>query len=91
MTPLAVAQALIKLSKTSEHKAAFLQVRQDLVIEVARASTQRWKEGKQFGLFDGVPVAVKGKHTILYTGFHFLDGLPNPVSVSSLVWVFPFL
>ena len=66
MTPLAVAEALIELSKAAEHKAAFLQVRQDVVVEAANASTQRWKEGKQIGLFDGVPVAVKGRPAILY-------------------------
>ena len=63
LTPVAVAETLIKLSKSSEHKSAFLQVREDLVIEAAKASSQRWKDGRPIGLFDGVPVAVKGRST----------------------------
>jgi hypothetical protein len=60
LTPLAVAEALLDLSSSAEHKVAFLSVKRDQVLAAAKASTQRYKEGKAKGVFDGVPVAVKG-------------------------------
>ncbi len=62
VTPTAVAEALLDLiSKNPKHKDAFLEIKRDRVISAAEASTQRYKAGKALGLFDGVPVAVKGK------------------------------
>lgn len=60
LTPLAVAEALLDLSESPEHQVAFLSVKRDQVLLAAKASTQRFKEGKAKGSFDGVPVAVKG-------------------------------
>ena len=61
-TPTAVAEALLNLiSKHPEHKDAFLEIQKDRVIASAEASTQRYKAGKALGIFDGVPVGVKGK------------------------------
>ena len=61
-TPIAVAEALLNLiSKHPEHKDAFLEIQKDRVIASAQASTQRYKAGKALGIFDGVPVGVKGK------------------------------
>ncbi len=60
LTPLAVAEALLELSNSPKHKVAFLSVKRDQVIAAAKASTQRYMEGKAKGMFDGVPVAVKG-------------------------------
>ncbi|KAF2839423.1 amidase signature enzyme [Patellaria atrata CBS 101060] len=45
--------------KDGEHSVAFLQVKVDEVRRVARESTQRWKEGRELGLLDGIPVGVK--------------------------------
>lgn len=61
MTPTDVAQTLLDLSKSSEHKAAFLDIRKNQVLTAATESTQRFKDGKVKGMLDGVPVAVKGK------------------------------
>lgn len=62
VTPTAVAEALLDLiSKHPEHKVAFLEIKKELVIAAAEASTQRYKAGKALGMFDGVPVGVKGK------------------------------
>lgn len=62
VTPRAVAEALLDLISTHpEHKVAFLEVRKERVIAAAEASTQRYKAGKALGMFDGVPVGVKGK------------------------------
>lgn len=62
MTPIAVAEALLNLiSKHPKHKDAFLETKREHVIAAAEASTQRYKAGKPLGMFDGVPVGVKGK------------------------------
>ena len=62
ITPTAVAEALLDLiSEHPRHKDAFLEIKNDRVIAAAEASTQRYKAGKALGLFDGVPVSVKGK------------------------------
>lgn len=41
------------------HSTAFIDTKVDIVLDAARASTERYKTGKHFGIFDGVPVAVK--------------------------------
>ena len=63
LTPLAVAEVLIDLSSDPAHKNAFLSVKKDQVLSAAKASTERYKEGRALGPLDGVPVAVKGMHT----------------------------
>ena len=61
-TPTAVAEALlILISEHPKHKKAFLEIQEDRVIAAAEASTQRYRAGKALGMFDGVPVGVKGK------------------------------
>ncbi|KAK7541214.1 amidase signature domain-containing protein [Phyllosticta citribraziliensis] len=64
VTPTRVAEVLLPLirrdvEKPSEHSKAWLDVRPDLILAAAAASTQRYKEGKPLGLLDGVPVTVK--------------------------------
>jgi Asp-tRNA(Asn)/Glu-tRNA(Gln) amidotransferase A subunit family amidase len=59
-----VVQALLPLirrdvEKPTKHAIAFLETRVDLVRAAAEAATMRWKEGKQLGVLDGVPVAIK--------------------------------
>lgn len=62
MTPTAVVEALLNLiSKHPKHKDAFLEIQKEHAIAAAEASTQRYKAGKALGIFDGVPVGVKGK------------------------------
>lgn len=62
ITPTAVAEALLDLiSKHPKHKDAFLEIKNERVIAAAEASTQRYKAGRALGMFDGVPVGVKGK------------------------------
>ena len=62
MTPTAVVEALLSLiSKHPNHKNAFLEIQKERTIAAAEASTQRYKTGKALGVFDGVPVGVKGK------------------------------
>lgn len=62
ITPTAVAEALLELlSEHPKHQDAFLEIKKERVIAAAEASTQRYKAGKALGMFDGVPVGVKGK------------------------------
>ena len=66
-TPTAVAEALLNLiSKHPKHQDAFLEIQKEQVIAAAEVSTQRYKEGKALGIFDGVPVGVKGKSLSFY-------------------------
>lgn len=60
LTPLAVAEVLLDLANSPKHKVAFLSVKENQVLAAAKASTQRYKEGKELGMLDGVPVAIKG-------------------------------
>ena len=65
-TPTKVAEALLDLiSKHPKHKDAFLEIQKDRVIAAAEASTQRYKAGNALGMFDGVPIGVKGKNPLL--------------------------
>lgn len=81
VTPTAVAEALLDLiSKHPQHKDAFLEIHKERVIAAAEASTQRYKAGKALGMFDGVPVGVKGKslpfaHEKLGISLRFCHGI----------------
>lgn len=64
LTPTAVVQTLLPLirrdgGQRSDHSIAFVDIRDDLALEAAEASTKRYKDGKPLGVLDGVPVGVK--------------------------------
>ena len=59
-TPTAIAEALIPLiRKGGEHAVAFLQVKEQVLLQKAEEATRRFQQGKPRGVLDGVPVAVK--------------------------------
>ena len=60
-----MAEVLINLSNDPAHKSAFLSVKRDQVLSAAKASTERYKQGKVLGPLDGVPVAVKGMRFLI--------------------------
>ncbi|KAL4890647.1 amidase signature domain-containing protein [Aspergillus ambiguus] len=69
LTPLAVAKAILPMIRRDmvtegKHAVAFFDSRVDLVLEAAKASTQRYQEKRPLGLFDGVPTAVKGEFDV---------------------------
>ncbi|KAJ2984814.1 hypothetical protein NUW58_g5863 [Xylaria curta] len=69
LTPLAVVNAVLPLirrdtSPPGKHSTAWIDVRVDLVIEAAKASTLRYKEGRPLGPLDGVPVAIKDEYDV---------------------------
>lgn len=65
-TPLDVAKALLPLTKPGkgnktkyEDAWADSHENDDLVLEAAKAATERWAVGKPLGILDGVPIGVK--------------------------------
>ncbi|KAF2017594.1 amidase signature enzyme [Aaosphaeria arxii CBS 175.79] len=63
-TPSDVVEALLPLIRRdiesrSPHSTAFVDTKVDLVRRSAEASTKRWKDGKQLGVLDGIPFALK--------------------------------
>jgi Asp-tRNA(Asn)/Glu-tRNA(Gln) amidotransferase A subunit family amidase len=77
LTPTDVAQYLLPLiqreSKTpGKYSVAFAQVRDNLVLEAANASTERYRQGKPLSPFDGVPIAVKDE--VHLTGYQMRKG-----------------
>ncbi|KAF2436931.1 glutamyl-tRNA amidotransferas-like protein subunit A [Tothia fuscella] len=63
-TPNAVIEALLPLilrtvPNPSIHSKAWLDTNVSLVKKAAQASTQRWREGNQLGVLDGIPIGVK--------------------------------
>lgn len=65
LTPTEVVEALLPLIvRDGDYlkrtpATAFMESRVDLVKQAAKASTQRWKEGKPLGILDGVPFGAK--------------------------------
>ena len=73
LTPTAVAKALLPLINRDvktphKHSTAYLQVREDLVLKAAEASTRRYADGKFLSVLDGVPVAIKDEMDL--TGYN---------------------
>lgn len=58
-TPLAVAEHLLSLVKEAPHSVAFAELRPELTLAAAKASTERYANGNPLGPLDGVPIAVK--------------------------------
>ena len=64
LTPTDVAKHLLPLIQrdtkpAGDYSVAFLQVREDLVLQAAEAAAKRYRAGKPLSILDGVPVAVK--------------------------------
>jgi hypothetical protein len=90
LTPLDVVHAILPLirrdtSPPGQHSMAWFNIKVDLVLKAAEASTLRYKEKRSLGPLDGVPAAVKdefdmeGYMTSLgsvndYTGQELIEG-----------------
>jgi Asp-tRNA(Asn)/Glu-tRNA(Gln) amidotransferase A subunit family amidase len=63
VTPLDVVSSLLPLIQRdvsqASHSIAFIDSHPEEILEAARASTLRYKEGKPLSIFDGVPTAIK--------------------------------
>lgn len=67
-TPSRVAEVILGLIENDERfKGAFLSVRRGDVLRAAREATERYGSGKSRGVLDGVPVAIKGRQTHVFT------------------------
>lgn len=69
LTPLDVAHAILPLIRRDttppgEHSIAWFNVKANLVLKAAEASTQRYKEKRSLGPLDGVPTAVKDEYDV---------------------------
>ena len=69
LSPLAVAESLLPLirrdvANASHHSIAFIDTHSEEILEAARASALRYKEGKPLSLYDGVPTAIKDESDI---------------------------
>lgn len=69
LTPLDVARAILPLIRRDteppgEHSIAWFEVKEDLVLEAAEASTQRYREKRSLGPLDGVPTGVKDEYDV---------------------------
>ena len=96
VTPTDVAEAVLAAiahsNQTNPPLRAIIDTCRPVVLAMASASTQRWKEGKPLSIIDGVPAAVKGELRIepyeLLSGAvfvsHLAHGLPESVMVQKL-------
>ncbi|MEK7311446.1 MAG: amidase, partial [Chloroflexota bacterium] len=77
ITPEDVARRVLDAIKDSESRTPpmrfFIAVNADDITSQARASTQRYRDGKPLSIFDGVPVAIKDE----------VDMLPYPTTVGT--------
>lgn len=69
LTPLDVARAILPLIRRDtqppgEHSVAWFDVKVNLVLRAAEASTQRYREKRPLGPLDGVPTAVKDEYDV---------------------------
>lgn len=59
-SPVEVAQSVLEqIERWEPHIAATYLLRPESVLEQARASEQRWSQGRPCGVLDGVPVTIK--------------------------------
>ncbi|KAI0407934.1 amidase signature enzyme [Xylaria palmicola] len=74
LTPLQVAKALIPLisrEQGGKYASAWSETRVESVLAAAKASTDRYRQGKPLGLLDGVPIGVKEDTDVEgYTSFY---------------------
>ncbi|KAK7943722.1 amidase [Apiospora aurea] len=69
LTPLAVVKALLPLirrdiSPPGIHSTAWIDVKVDLALQAAEASTLRYRNKRSLGPLDGVPAAVKDQYDV---------------------------
>lgn len=68
ITPLQVARAVLAAVKATDESAfpmhLFIEKYDELILEQARASSERYANGKPLGVLDGVPVGIKDELSI---------------------------
>ena len=92
-TPTGVAEAILEAIAASDQAnpplRAVVQTDRAVVMAMASASTQRWKEGNPVSLLDGVPVAIKEEFHCepytLYAGASYVPIMSKGVPESTIV------
>src|SRR5450759_2567609 len=92
LTPLDIAERFLARWDESERASpalrGFISMRRDDILAQAQASAGRWKSGRPFGPFDGVPIAAKDELDqagyVTTIGTKLFDGAPPAWSISSL-------
>ncbi|CAG8962008.1 hypothetical protein HYFRA_00014116 [Hymenoscyphus fraxineus] len=69
ITPLDVARTLLSLirpdtSPPGVHSTAWIEVKAELIMDAAKSSTLRYKEGRSLGALDGIPVGIKDEYDV---------------------------
>lgn len=92
-TPTDVAKAVLAAIADSDQAnpplRAVVQSDQAVVLAMASASSQRWKEGKMLSILDGVPVGIKEEILCepypMYAGASYLPTLSKGIPESTIV------
>lgn len=92
-TPIGVAKAILEAIAASDRAnpplRAVVQTDRAVVLAMASASTQRWREGNPLSLLDGVPVAIKEEFHCepytLYAGASYVPLMSKGVPESTIV------
>ena len=92
-TPTEVAEAVLNAieesNKANPPLRAIIETSRDVVLAQAKASTQRWREGKTLSLLDGIPIAVKGEYRVepydLLSGATFVPQVGNGIPEAAMV------
>ncbi|WYZ44378.1 hypothetical protein EsH8_VII_000814 [Colletotrichum jinshuiense] len=100
-TPLDVVQALLPVIRRAEghpppetgpYADAWVAShgREDLALDAARASTERWRRGEPLGPLDGVPIGVKDdtdvKGYVSHNGMQYRPDLPWFKPAENTIW-----
>ena len=93
VTPLDVANAVLVAIEESNKGAkplrAIVASDHDVVLSMAKASTERWKSGSQLSLLDGVPVSIKEDFCMdcypCYCGTTFVPSIMKDMPESAVV------
>lgn len=96
VTPLQVVEALLPLITRGQASGPYQNAwvdshgKDDLVLEAARASTERWAAGKPLGILDGVPIGVKDDTSVKgyanHNGMKYNPSVPFFKDQEESVW-----
>jgi len=74
MNPTEVATNVMKAIKESQHLKSIIEMDGNDVLKMANESTERWQNGTQLSIFDGIPIAIKDEYIV--GGYHLRNGFP---------------
>ena len=92
-TPTDVAEVVLQCieqsNKANPPLRGIVDYNRSVVLAMASASTERWKNGKTLSLLDGVPVAIKGSYRLepypLHMGSEFIPEVTKGVCEGGIV------